>query len=390
MKKYINSALTLTVICAVVSLLLAAANYITAPIIEKQQMAATEGALVEVLPGGEDFVAVDITKYDIPETIIEAYKEKNGGYVFKMETSGYSSGLVIMCGINAEGTLTGATWISSNETLGYEKTYGEKLVGADFETIDSVDTVTKATMTTGAYKSAVKDALGAFIIIGGGSADLRTEEEIFADNLNNALNSADGKFTSVLITEELSENYRVFKADNNSGYVFVLEDSFIATDNNGTVLSEAEDKIKTAVSADAEKIIKSKLNEIEISKYPDIPSAIEKAYKTDSGNYVFDIKASGYGINGDKYTASGEYIKIRVSATESGKIICCQTVYQNESKGYGAACAEYEFYAQFDGKTKDNYSDIDAISGATITTNGYKSAVSKVFDAITILEKGAN
>ena len=37
MKKYISSAISLTAICAVVSLLLALTNYITAPIIEKNQ-----------------------------------------------------------------------------------------------------------------------------------------------------------------------------------------------------------------------------------------------------------------------------------------------------------------------------------------------------------------
>ena len=48
-----------------------------------------------------------------------------------------------------------------------------------------------------------------------------------------------------------------------------------------------------------------------------------------------------------------------------------------------------EFYGQFDGKTKDNYLEIDAISSATITTNGYLEAIGRVLDAVEILEGGA-
>ena len=91
MKKYISSAVSLTVICGVVSLLLAVTNYITAPIIKEQQNAATNEALKVVMPNGSGFESVDIKKYDLPETIIEAYSETNGGYVFKMETTGYDN-----------------------------------------------------------------------------------------------------------------------------------------------------------------------------------------------------------------------------------------------------------------------------------------------------------
>ena len=38
------------------------------------------------------------------------------------------------------------------------------------------------------------------------------------------------------------------------------------------------------------------------------------------------------------------------------------------------------------GKVEADYSDIEGISGATITTNGYKTAVSKVFEAVKMLE----
>ena len=59
---------------------------------------------------------------------------------------------------------------------------------------------------------------------------------------------------------------------------------------------------------------------------------------------------------------------------------------ENDKAVIGDACADISFYSQFNGKTEADYGDIDAISGATITTNGYKTAVSKVFEAIKILK----
>lgn len=387
MNKHMKSVISLTAICAAVSLLLAVTNYVTAPIIEKQQSAAANEALYQVMPDGEDFQAVDLTKYELPDSVTEAYSEKNGGYVFKITTTGYSSGFIIMCGVDASGTVTGATYIASSETLGEEATYGEKLKGATLDTVESVETVSGATKTTSAYRNAVKDSLGAAVILGGGSVDLRSDEEILNDNLSAALPSAEGKFTSVFITEELTDINSVYKAENGAGYVFVSGESFIATDNVGNVTSETE--LKDTVETNAKKLIASTLTEIDISGYADMPSQVQKAYKTASGNYVFDLRAAGYGINGDKYTASGEYIYIKVSATADGKIIACETVSQKESDGIGSACADSSFYTQFNGKTADTYKDIDAISGATVTTNGYTTAISKVFEAINILKGGA-
>ncbi|MBQ5716992.1 MAG: FMN-binding protein, partial [Clostridia bacterium] len=162
---------------------------------------------------------------------------------------------------------------------------------------------------------------------------------------------------------------------------------FIATDANGEVISDVDDELKLSVSDSAKQIISSEIKEIDISGYENMPKQVAKAYKTTSGNYVFELKAAGFGINGDAYyNPSGEYIMIKVSATAKGKIIMCETLSQKESEGIGDACANPEFYSQFNGKEEANYREIDAISGATLTTNGYKTAVSKVFEAIKILK----
>ena len=380
-------------VCIVITLALAVTNSITAPIIEKNENAAANDALLVVMPDGKSFEKLDISAYTLPATVVEAYKAEAGGYVLKLETTGYASGFVIMCGVGADGKVTGAKVVSSGETPNIGGAAADKMTGEfsgkDAESIDSVDTAAGATKTTAAYRAAVKDALNAAIILGGGNVDIRTEEEIFNDNLSAVLPAAEGKFTKLFITEVITGIDAIYKADNGKGAVCVVGEQFIALDESYNVITEVSADVAATVKEQAEKALTSTSEDIDLTKYQGLSSALLSAKKTASGNYVLEMRASGYGINGSSYIASGEYIKIRVSMTADGKIIDCLTVFQAESKGYGAACEDEKFYGQFDGKTKENYTDIDGIAGATLTTNGYKTAILRAFESVAILEGGA-
>lgn len=383
MVKNIKSVAVLVAICGVIALLLAGTNAITAPIIEKNAAAAANEALLVVMPEGTGFEAVDLAAYELPATVTEAYKETAGaGYVVKLVTKGYGSDFVIMCGVDAEGTVTGAVCLSSTETLGKEKEYGQNFTGKNAEGVEATDTIAGATLTSQAYKNAVKDALNAAIILGGGSVDIRTEDQIFADNLAAALPEGDA-FVKWFATEQLTGVDAIYVADNGAGYVCVIGEEFVGVDATGRSDSTA--------AADAVNALQnSTLEQMDIAD-SGIHQNITKAEKTASGNYVFEINAAGYGIKGGSqyHPASGEYIRIRVSMTPAGKIIDCLTLSEEETDNLGSACGEESFYGQFAGKTADTLSEVDAISGATITTNGYLEAIQRCFEAVTILEGGA-
>lgn len=391
MKKNIKNLCIFICICTVITLLLATTNYFTAPIIEQNQNASANKALLEVMPNGKSFETVDISKLTLPSTVTEAYKETSGqGYVIKLVTSGYGSDMVIMCGVSTDGVVTGAVCLSSNETLSKEKTYGENFASKDAAGVESVDTITGATKTTEAYKNAVKDALNSVIILGGGSVDIRNEEEILNDNLNEALPDGEKKFEKLFITEQLDGIDAVYGAENKSGYVFVVGEQFIGVKADGTVVTANVEN--TTIYTDAiNKITSSTLVDIDLSSYTDLQNTIVSAKKTASGNFVIEAKGAGYGIKGgDEYhPASNEYIIVRVAVTPDYKIIDCLTVSEAETDGLGDACADEEFYGQFIGKTEANYTEIDAISGATLTTNGYKQAIERAFAAVKILKGGA-
>ena len=385
MKKAIKSTLVLVSICAVMAVLLALTNAITAPIIEKKADAAANKALEQVMPNGEDFKKVTFDANKLPKTVREVYKEKNGGYVIKLITAGYDgSDMTIMCGVNADGTVSGAVCLSSSETLGHEKTFGANFIGKNMDGVLAVETVSGATGTTGAYKLAVKDALNAVIILSGGTADLRTDEEIFLDNLSAALPAGERKFSKLCVYEIIEGIDAVYVADNNKGYVYVIGEEFFGVGEDGVSDNEI-------VSSAHEKLSASTVTDIDLSKFEDLPRNLISAKITSTGNYIIDTKGAGYGIKGgDAYhPASGEYIFVRVSMTPDGKIIDTLTVSQAESKNIGDACAKETFYGQFDGKTEADYENIDAISSATLTTNGYLNAIRDAFEAYKTIVKGA-
>ena len=385
MKKSVTSTLVLFAICAVMAILLALTNSITAPIIKQNQDAAANEALLEVMPEGEGFEKMDLSAYELPATVTEVYKEKNGGYVVTLTTTGYGSGFVIMCGVSADGTVTGTVCLASTETLGHEKTFGANFVGKDAAGVDATDTISGATKTTQAYKNAVKDALNTAIILGGGSVDLRDPAQILNDNLSAALPAGEGKFTKLFIAEVIEGIDAVYTADNGKGYVFVIGEEFIPVDESGNTENTT---VKTAYDI----LVASTAEDIDLAPYADTLKYITSAKKTASGNFIFEVKGPGYGITGgDEYhPASGEYIIVRLSMTPEGKIIDTLTVSQEESKGIGDACADEKFYGQFDGKTEADYKDIDAIAGATMTTNGYLKAIERAFEALNTLKGGSN
>lgn len=158
----VKSFAVLVAICVVVAALMGVVNKITSPRIEEIEAEKVQAAMLVVMPQGQNFTKVEVEVDSLDKSVKEVYKEDNGGYVFRLSATGYASGMIIMCGIDANGVVTGATCIASSETLEAEKTYGDNFTGKDSQSVDSVDTISGATRTTRAYKNAIKIALDSF------------------------------------------------------------------------------------------------------------------------------------------------------------------------------------------------------------------------------------
>ena len=162
----IKPIISLCLICAITVLALAVINLFTAPEIEKYQEQKTLDSLLEVMPDGGKFTPVDANGYS--KEITDIFKAENGGYVFRVKVKGFKSGLVVLCGVNTDGKITGAKCLESSETYGAEKTIGSSYVGKDIDTYSQTELVSGATKTSTGYKNAVKIALDAFDKLTGG------------------------------------------------------------------------------------------------------------------------------------------------------------------------------------------------------------------------------
>ena len=388
-KKNLMPAIVLSSICIVVALLLSLVNLITGPIIKAAQDAAANEALIEVLPGITTAEEITVDE-SYPEAITKAYKT-DIGYVFQATVTGKSSGLIIMCGVNNEGKITGTKVIAEQETDSYDATVFPKVEGtegvytgmslADFEPY----LVSGATLTSKAYSEAIKASLQAFIVAGGGEVDLRTPEQILQDNCNAALGTTNVEFTKWFKTELITGVDGVYVST--EGNVYAIGEEFVAVKDGMVVTEGAGEEAKaSALTADFA-VTSSTLTKV--TELPEgMPKRFVEAYVTPSGNYVITAKGAGYGINGE-WHSSGEYMTVKVAISADGKIIDTATVYHSETPDVGGtALSNPDFVGAFEGKTKDDYKNVASVTGATLTSDGYKNAIKNAFDAFALLKGG--
>lgn len=169
----LKCVLVLGAICLAVAVLLAAVNYVTAPIIEENARKEQEKAYLAVLPDATDFEAVELTA-EVPKTVSEIRRDKGGsGYAFTVNAAGYggsSSPITAIVGIDASGRITKIVVTDiSGESAGIgdkvgEKNYLESFVGKD-ALLDGISTISGATISSSGFISGVKDAFTAFLAV---------------------------------------------------------------------------------------------------------------------------------------------------------------------------------------------------------------------------------
>lgn len=104
-------------------------------------------------------------------------------------------------------------------------------------------------------------------------------------------------------------------------------------------------------------------------------------YKTDSGDYVFDVASKGY--HGD--------VEVMVGITSAGKVAGIQVVAEDETDGIGTNALTEDYFGTFtdldasgvltveepgSGETK-----VDGVSGATFTTKAIVADLNIAFEA---------
>ena len=168
-KYVLRIALTLLAITAVVAVILAAVNSVTAPRIAAQNEQKTQNAIEAVLPGGGQ----EVTFTDDTGLVTAAYKGDNGCAI-QVTPNGFNGTVTMMVGVDNDGKVTGISIISHTETAGLGATaaadtdagraFRDQFIGMS-GTVSvakdggEVDALTGATITSRAVCAGVNAAL---------------------------------------------------------------------------------------------------------------------------------------------------------------------------------------------------------------------------------------
>ncbi len=412
----IKPTIVLSTICIIVAVVLSAINIVTAPIIEAQRNASANEALLVVMPEGKDFEEIDISALGLSEAVVKAYKETSGkGYIFQMSVAGYKPGLVIMCGIDAEGKITGSKYIESNETYGLEKVLDGAYNG---KALDSAELIIAAgasanSATSKAYYAAIEAALQSNVLVSGGELDPSIA-------LKNMITTVAPSYTEMIEVEASGNFKKAFKPLNEIGFAYIMaegEESFLAIVNasgvckvydvEGTEVTSAHEAIATEAMAHAAanqteffESFKTKLDKM-------MPGATEmEAVPLDTFNTVvsaisFKIEdATYYGFYTRPLTYDNSPMDIYTVIDENGAIVKQDItnilfghgveylpVY---GSGYGDSTSSTytEYENGFAGQTGSSIENYGMISGATISSTAIRNAMKDVFASFDTIQKG--
>ncbi len=169
----LKSVIVLTVICLVITALLAVTNGVTSPIIEKTRHEKVVSSLNEVLPNAGGFEEMELPE-GAPGSVKAAYRGKDGSMAVVLAArSAYSSGdMGVTLGIAPDGSIAGVKLTSYQESKDFGRdTYPQNYLGKNAGNFAEVDSFAGVTYSSKALKGAIADAFEFFKLAGGGAAE---------------------------------------------------------------------------------------------------------------------------------------------------------------------------------------------------------------------------
>lgn len=181
-KEILVPTISLFLISAIVTLLLAVTNSVTAPKIEQLQIETANKTKASVLTVALSFSEEKTVELDgVAYTYYEGYDDSKNvvGYVFTTSAKGYGGDIVTMVGVKADGIVSGLDFLSISETAGLgmnadSDEFKSQFVGKSgvigvnksTSTDTEIQALTGATITSKAVTNAVNIALELFEEVG--------------------------------------------------------------------------------------------------------------------------------------------------------------------------------------------------------------------------------
>ena len=181
-KEILVPTISLFLISAIVTLLLAVTNSVTAPKIEQLQIETANKTKAQVLSVATSFSEEKTAELNgVTYTYYEGYDDGKNvvGYVFSTSAKGYGGDISTMVGVKNDGTVSGVDFLSISETAGLgmnadSDDFKSQFVGKsgvigvnkNTSTETEIQALTGATITSKAVTEAVNIALELYEEVG--------------------------------------------------------------------------------------------------------------------------------------------------------------------------------------------------------------------------------
>ncbi|MDI9519575.1 MAG: FMN-binding protein [Bacillota bacterium] len=380
MKNRISAWIVLGVITIVAGLGLAFVNEMTKNPIEEQALINEEKAKLKVMPGAVQFEKIELEDGNL----LFVAKDESGetlGYVGKSVSKGYGGPVEVITGVKADGTVTGINvgGMSFSETPGL----GAKALEDDFTSQfagkmspvrlgdpaknNEIDAITAATRTSNAVLAAVNAVAK--------EVNLYLNPDAGADAVAEGTpytGEANGFAGPVVVVVTVKDDGTI------SGLKVVEDERFAETDGYGA----------QALEPDFGKQFIGKTFPLTLESVDGISGAtmttkavIEAANKAYEDKNV--VLPEGITYQGEADGFAGP-VAVLVTVKEDKTITALKIGDDRfaETDGYGAAAIDPGFAAQFIGKAVPvKLEDIDAISGATMTSKAVIAAINSAVES---------
>lgn len=162
----LKPAVVLVVICAIVGFLLGTVNNLTLPTIMANREARAWATYSSLIPEASDFVALEC---DVPGVTACMEAADGRGFAITAQAKGYSSQVPMAVAFDDEGVITNVIGMDNAETPGLgtkvkDAAFTDQFIGRAAEpmTLDDIDAITGATISSKAALAALNEAIEAY------------------------------------------------------------------------------------------------------------------------------------------------------------------------------------------------------------------------------------
>ena len=385
MKKFFRDLVPLVGICLVAALLLAVFNLITEGPIAENALRAAQETRTRLLSAAATFEQVELDEGSAMDSCYEGF-DANGesvGYVVETTVGGYAGEIVVTVGLDADNVITGINVGGDNfsETAGLgakakEASFTDQFIGESVPLTLAkgttglqdgvIDAISGATITSTAVNGGVNSA-GKFVMdmSGEGASPNTASVQGFAGPVAVTLSLDDaGAITEITIGDAFFNETPGYGAG-------ALEESFQA---------QFIGKVPPLTLADIDQIAGATItSNAVVNAVNQVQAQLSGAAPVSApAEEIAPVPAAGENAKTGSAQGFAGPVAVAVDMDDNGAItaITIGDASFAETAGFGAKAQDDAFKTQFIGKTLPlTMDDIDAITGATITSKAVVEAL---------------